>query len=87
MFEHACGVGLEGVVSKVRDSRYVSGRGNDWVKKACAQRETLPADPQDAIRAIDQQTANASGAHFSEGDLLAGGAGHVIHRRCGKRSK
>jgi bifunctional non-homologous end joining protein LigD len=40
-FKHACGVGLEGVVSKVRDSRYNSGRGNDWVKKTCAQRETL----------------------------------------------
>jgi bifunctional non-homologous end joining protein LigD len=42
MFAHACGVGLEGVVSKVRDSRYTSGRGNDWVKKTCQQRETLP---------------------------------------------
>jgi len=42
MFKHACSVGLEGVVSKVRDSRYVSGRINDWVKKTCAQRETLP---------------------------------------------
>jgi bifunctional non-homologous end joining protein LigD len=42
MFTHACGVGLEGAVSKVRDSRYVSGRGNDWVKKTCQQRETLP---------------------------------------------
>jgi bifunctional non-homologous end joining protein LigD len=41
MFAHACKVGLEGVVSKVRDSRYASGRGNDWVKKTCAQRETL----------------------------------------------
>ena len=41
MFAHACKVGLEGVVSKVRDSRYFSGRGNDWVKKTCAQRETL----------------------------------------------
>jgi bifunctional non-homologous end joining protein LigD len=41
MFQHACGIGLEGVVSKVRDSRYNSGRGNDWVKKTCAQRETL----------------------------------------------
>jgi bifunctional non-homologous end joining protein LigD len=41
MYQHACKVGLEGVVSKVRDSRYVSGRGNDWVKKTCAQRETL----------------------------------------------
>jgi len=42
MFAHACGLGLEGVVSKVRDSRYTSGRGNDWVKKTCAHRETLP---------------------------------------------
>ena len=41
MFAHACKVGLEGVVSKVRDSSYVSGRGNNWVKKTCAQRETL----------------------------------------------
>jgi bifunctional non-homologous end joining protein LigD len=41
MYKHACTVGLEGVVSKVRDSRYSSGRGNDWVKKTCAQRETL----------------------------------------------
>jgi len=41
MFEQACKVGLEGVVSKVRDSRYPSGRRRDWVKKTCAQRETL----------------------------------------------
>jgi bifunctional non-homologous end joining protein LigD len=41
MFEHACKIGLEGVVSKVRDSAYASGRGNNWVKKTCAQRETL----------------------------------------------
>jgi bifunctional non-homologous end joining protein LigD len=41
MFAHACKVGLEGVVSKVRDSVYASGRGNNWVKKTCAQRETL----------------------------------------------
>ena len=41
MVAQACKVGLEGVVSKVRDSRYLSGRGRDWVKKTCAQRETL----------------------------------------------
>ncbi|TYL84712.1 non-homologous end-joining DNA ligase [Bradyrhizobium cytisi] len=41
MFAHACKLGLEGVVSKVRDSVYASGRRNNWVKKTCAQRETL----------------------------------------------
>jgi bifunctional non-homologous end joining protein LigD len=42
MFKHVCKAGLEGVVSKVRDSRYPSDRTNDWVKVTCAQRETLP---------------------------------------------
>ncbi len=41
MYKQACKIGLEGVVSKVRDSRYKSGRGNDWVKVTCRQRETL----------------------------------------------
>jgi len=39
MFAHACKVGLEGVVSNVRDSRYASGRGNDWVKRLCPARD------------------------------------------------
>jgi bifunctional non-homologous end joining protein LigD len=41
MFKHACKTGLEGVVSKVRDSQYPIGRSNSWVKITCAQRETL----------------------------------------------
>lgn len=32
MFAHACKIGLEGVVSKVRDSAHASGRGNTWPK-------------------------------------------------------
>jgi bifunctional non-homologous end joining protein LigD len=41
MYAHACKVGLEGVVSKVADSRYHSGRSREWVKKTRAPRETL----------------------------------------------
>ncbi|WP_371261344.1 DNA ligase [Bradyrhizobium sp. WSM1253] len=41
MFAHACKLGLEGVVSKVRDGSYPKGRTSDWVKKTCIQRETL----------------------------------------------
>lgn len=29
MYAHACKAGYEGVVSKVRDSTYASGRGNN----------------------------------------------------------
>src|SRR6185437_14731450 len=39
--KHACKTGREGVVSKVRDSRYPVGRSNDWAKVTCVQRETL----------------------------------------------
>src|ERR1700709_1148961 len=38
MFTHACGVGLEGVVSKLRDSRYVSGRAMTGLRKPAARR-------------------------------------------------
>jgi bifunctional non-homologous end joining protein LigD len=43
MYKHACKTGLEGVVSKVRDSRYVSGRINDWVKKPVASARRFPS--------------------------------------------
>ena len=32
VFEHACRLGLEGIVSKRKGSRYQSGRSRDWVK-------------------------------------------------------
>jgi ATP-dependent DNA ligase len=32
VFDHACKLGLEGIVSKRRGSRYVSGRSPDWIK-------------------------------------------------------
>jgi bifunctional non-homologous end joining protein LigD len=41
MLKTACEMGLEGVVSKRRDSRYQSERTNNWIKTTCRQRETL----------------------------------------------
>jgi bifunctional non-homologous end joining protein LigD len=32
VFAHACKVGLEGIVSKRKDSAYRSGRSADWLK-------------------------------------------------------
>jgi hypothetical protein len=32
MFRHACKMGLEGIVSKRKDSPYCSGRSPDWLK-------------------------------------------------------
>ena len=32
VFHHACKLGLEGIVSKHKDSRYHSGRSRHWIK-------------------------------------------------------
>ena len=56
MFAHACKLGLEGVVSKVRDGPYPKGRTSDWVKKTCVQRETLTI----AGFALDEESGTAS---------------------------
>ena len=50
MLEHACRMGLEGVVSKRADAPYRSGRGPSWVKSKCTARQEfviggyLPSD-------------------------------------------
>ena len=38
VLRHACRLGLEGVVSKVRDAPYRSGRGKEWIKCKCSNR-------------------------------------------------
>ncbi|MGB3537478.1 MAG: DNA ligase D [Mesorhizobium sp.] len=50
MLEHACRMGLEGVVSKRADAPYRSGRGHSWIKSKCTDRQEfviggyLPSD-------------------------------------------
>ncbi|AZN97147.1 DNA ligase D [Mesorhizobium sp. M9A.F.Ca.ET.002.03.1.2] len=39
MLEHACRMGLEGLVSKRADAPYRSGRGLSWVKSKCTLRQ------------------------------------------------
>lgn len=39
VLRHACRLGLEGVISKLRDSPYRSGRSPAWVKSKCSARQ------------------------------------------------
>ncbi len=39
VLRHACRLGLEGVVSKLSDAPYRSGRGRGWVKSKCSARQ------------------------------------------------
>lgn len=79
MFAHACKIGLEGVVSKVRDSAYTSGRGNNWVKKTCAQRETLTI----AGFALDEGKWDGIylGRHKGDDLIYAGKVDHGFDKR------
>ncbi len=39
LLKHACKLHLEGIVSKRADATYHSGRGHDWIKSKCSDRQ------------------------------------------------
>lgn len=39
LLQHACRMGLEGIISKRKNAPYRSGRGGDWIKTKCAERQ------------------------------------------------
>jgi bifunctional non-homologous end joining protein LigD len=41
MLKHACSLGLEGIISKRRDAPYRPGRGGDWIKAKCSDRQEM----------------------------------------------
>ena len=41
VFAHACTLGLEGIISKLRDSAYPTGRSGSWIKSKCNQRQEV----------------------------------------------
>ncbi|ESX91417.1 RNA ligase family protein [Mesorhizobium sp. LNJC403B00] len=42
MFDHACRMGIEGIVSKRADAHYRSGVQTSWVKVKCVKSDTFP---------------------------------------------
>jgi bifunctional non-homologous end joining protein LigD len=47
VFQHACKLGLEGVVSKRKDSRYSSGRSPDWIKSKNPQAPAIRREAEE----------------------------------------
>ena len=50
VFAHACKLGLEGIVSKRKDSTYRSGRSPDWLKSKIRLAQTRSQHRVDALR-------------------------------------
>jgi bifunctional non-homologous end joining protein LigD len=42
IYERACAMGLEGIVSKQEDAPYRSGRTESWIKVKCGKRDAFP---------------------------------------------
>jgi bifunctional non-homologous end joining protein LigD len=62
MFKHACKTGLEGVVSKVRDSQYPGGRTNHWVKVSARRWQSQASQ---ATNGMDCMSAGARASTWS----------------------
>jgi len=75
----ACKIGLEGVIGKKRDSRYVSRRSPEWIKLKCGQRQefviagyTDPQGSRTGIGALLLGTYNADGVLEYAGNVGSG---------------
>ena len=45
--QHACKLGLEGIVSKCKDSPYVSGRSRHWIKNKNPQHPAVKREEEE----------------------------------------
>jgi bifunctional non-homologous end joining protein LigD len=74
VIEKACGMGLEGIVSKKADSSYVSRREPTWVKSKCGNRQEFIiigyTDPQGSRTGFGSLLL---GYHDDKGRLVYGG--------------
>ncbi len=59
IFSNACKLGAEGIISKLADGKYSSGRGGDWLKLKCYQEQefviggfTLPSNETYGVGAL-----------------------------------
>jgi len=73
-FANACRLGLEGIISKRRDSRYESGRSKSWLKVKCLERQEFViggySDPEGSRIGIG---ALLLGVHDPGGGLVFAG--------------
>jgi bifunctional non-homologous end joining protein LigD len=81
MLEAACRMGLEGIVSKRRDSRYTAGRNDSWVKAKCRPSQEVVLggwvqEPGRAFKALLAGVYDARGRFVYVGSLKSGFARH-----------
>jgi ATP-dependent DNA ligase len=83
VFEHACLLGCEGIVSKRKHSRYRSGRSRDWLN---VKNPNAPVVKREAGRPREKGIDFDRGLAFqgASGGMLGGNAGHNYKQRGAK---
>lgn len=82
MLRHACRMGLEGVISKRTDAPYRSGRGRDWIKSKCTQRQEFVIAGYVPSKASRNQLGSLVLGYHEDGELKpAGRAGTGFSRK------
>ncbi|MCQ8278228.1 DNA ligase D [Acetobacteraceae bacterium KSS8] len=83
--KEACAIGLEGIVCKKADSPYRAGRGDDWVKVKCENREefvvigyTPPNGSRHGLGALQLGFHDRDGALHFAGGCGTGFSGRVL---------
>ncbi|MGN6549094.1 MAG: DNA ligase D [Pararhizobium sp.] len=73
VLRHACRLSLEGVVSKVRDGPYRSGRGNDWIKSKCTERQEFVVAGYVPSTTIAKAIGSLVLGYYEKGELVHAG--------------
>jgi bifunctional non-homologous end joining protein LigD len=85
VLEHACKLGLEGLIGKEADSVYVSGRTRSWIKLKCRQRQdfviggyTAPGGSRSGFGALLVGLYDAQGKLHFAGKVGTGFDEHLL---------
>ena len=73
LLRHVSQLGLEDVVSKLRDAPYRSGRGKDWIKCKCSSRQELVVAGYVLSTASNKAIGSLVLGHFQGGKLIHAG--------------
>lgn len=76
LLEHACRLGLEGIIAKHRDRPYRSGRTGDWIKVKCVQSDSFVIVGYEPSTAVPGAIASLLlAARYRDGFVYVGSVG------------
>jgi bifunctional non-homologous end joining protein LigD len=73
MLEHACRLGLEGIISKRVDLPYRSGRGDHWLKSKCVERQEFVILGHTPSTATSRSVGSLALGYHDNGNLVYAG--------------